>query len=117
MRGLVVALVNDLQSHMMKEEGILFPYIEALDAGETSGSCFGTAANPIRMMMAEHDAAGALLDELRRVTGHYMLPGDACLSFRALYEQLENLEVDLCRHMHLENDVLFPRALELERSV
>jgi regulator of cell morphogenesis and NO signaling len=116
-RGLVVALVNDLEPHMMKEEQILFPYVEALETGEVSSSCFGTVANPIRVMMMEHESVGEILVELRRVTSGYALPEDACLSFRALYERLADLEQDLHRHIHLENDVLFPRALQLEASV
>lgn len=114
--SLVQRLVGDLMPHMMKEEMILFPYVEQLEAGDASPSCFGTIQNPIRMMMMEHDAAADLLAELRRVTENYALPGDACISFRALYERLQDLEQDLHRHIHLENNVLFPRAVELESS-
>jgi regulator of cell morphogenesis and NO signaling len=116
-RRLSVALINDLLPHMQKEEMILFPYVEALESGEPPASCFGTVANPIRVMMMEHEAAGDILLELRRVTAGYALPEDACLSFRALYEQLANLEADLHRHIHIENNLLFPRALELEQSL
>jgi regulator of cell morphogenesis and NO signaling len=113
---LVGALANDLIPHMMKEERILFPYVEGLENGGAEGSCFGTIANPLRQMMMEHESVGDLLIKLRRATAHYRLPDDACLSFRALYERLEDLERDLHQHIHLENNIHFPRALELERA-
>lgn len=119
-RRLFRALEGELRPHMMKEEQILFPYILELEAAaEGSGrpaSCFGTVAGPIRVMMAEHESAGAILAALRGTTKDYALPGDACLSFRALYERLADLEQDLHRHIHLENNLLFPRALALEEA-
>jgi regulator of cell morphogenesis and NO signaling len=118
---LVKELTNDLIPHMQKEETILFPYVAALEAATFSGSepplpFFGTVRNPIRMMMAEHDAAAETLRALRTVTCDYALPDDACLSFRALYERLAELEQDLHQHIHLENNVLFPRAAAMEES-
>jgi regulator of cell morphogenesis and NO signaling len=68
------------------------------------------------MMLAEHETVGELLLQARRATSGYKLPEDACLSFRALYERLVELEEDLHRHIHLENNLLFPRAAELEES-
>ena len=114
-------LAEDLAPHMQKEERILFPYIAALEEAVGEGtepppSCFGTVRNPIRMMMAEHDAAGELLRELRGVTSDYSLPPDGCTSFAALYAGLRGLEEDLHRHIHLENNILFPRALRLEQA-
>lgn len=111
---LAQALCDELIPHMFKEENILFPYIESMENEENAASCFGTVANPIRMMMMEHETAGELLAKLRTTTNDYTLPGDACLSFRALYERLTDLEHDLHIHIHLENNLLFPRALELE---
>ncbi|HLJ74559.1 MAG TPA: iron-sulfur cluster repair di-iron protein [Thermoanaerobaculia bacterium] len=111
---LVQQLVADLMPHMMKEEQILFPYVEQLEEGDAPPPFFGTVQNPIRMMMMEHDAVADVLVELRSITNNYALPGDACISFRALYERLQDLEQDLHRHIHLENNVLFPRAVELE---
>lgn len=111
---LVQQLITDLLPHMMKEEQILFPYVEELEAGNAAPPFFGTIQNPIHMMMMEHDAAADLLQQLRAVTANYTLPGDACISFRALYERLQDLEQDLHRHIHLENNVHFPRAAELE---
>ncbi len=117
---LVQRLAEDLEPHLLKEEQILFPYIleleAAADAGGRPESCFGTVRNPIRMMMREHDAAGEILAELRTVTGSYVAPEDACTSFQALYAGLRELETDLHRHIHLENNVLFPRALALEEG-
>ncbi len=118
---LVHQLAGDLAPHMQKEEQILFPYILALEEAAQVGtepppSCFGTVRNPIRMMMMEHDAAGDLLRELRAATSGYAPPADACTSFQALYAGLVKLEEDLHRHIHLENNVLFPRALALEEQ-
>ncbi len=113
---LVVRLAEDLAPHMMKEEQILFPYVIALEAGELGEGCFGTVRNPIRVMMAEHDAAGELLLELRAVTNGYAPPADACPSYQALYAGLRDLEADLHRHIHLENNVLFPGAVALEEG-
>jgi regulator of cell morphogenesis and NO signaling len=116
--ALIEDLIADLVPHMTKEEQILFPYVDALqDSAEPPQSCFGTVKNPIRMMMLEHDTAALKLQELRAVTDEYALPDDACLSFRALYERLMDLEQDLLRHIHLENNVLFPRAAMLEGAL
>lgn len=113
------ALCADLKPHMFKEEQILFPYILALASANSENSAapfapFGTVNNPIRMMMMEHDAAGEILGELRTVTSDYRTPSDGCISYRTLYEALETLEKDLHQHIHLENNILFPRAIELE---
>ncbi len=113
---LVQQLVSDLLPHMMKEEQVLFPYIEELESGDPQPPFFGTVQNPIRMLMMEHDAAAEILQQLRATTENYALPEDACISFRALYEQLTDLEQDLHRHIHLENNILFPRAAELEAT-
>jgi regulator of cell morphogenesis and NO signaling len=118
----VQALTEELSSHLMKEEQILFPYIEKLEQPATTGaaatprSCFGSVSNPIHMMMLEHDSAGDALRELRRLTNNYELPAEACMSYRGLFEGLLRFEADLHQHIHLENNILFPRAVELERS-
>jgi regulator of cell morphogenesis and NO signaling len=122
MRGLVMQLIEELEPHMAKEEMILFPYVRALEeAGLTGGplpyACFDSIGSPISVMLREHDVAGELLVILRATSNDYALPGDACLSFRAFYEQLQQLEEDLHRHIHLENNVLFPRAITLESAV
>jgi len=112
-------LSADLMPHMFKEERVLFPYISALakaDAANTPApfAPFGTVKNPVRMMMMEHDVAGEILRDIRKVTSDYTTPSDGCISYRTLYEALEALEKDLHQHIHLENNILFPRAVELE---
>src|SRR5512133_653764 len=111
------ALVADLMPHMMKEEQILFPFIGQLEQGLSGSSCFGTVQSPIRVMELEHEAVGALLVELRELTGAYTVPADGCATFRALYEGFETLEQDLHLHIYLENQILHPRAVALESSV
>jgi len=117
---LVTRLWADLNPHMFKEEQILFPYIVAMaEAADQNWAVplapFGTVNNPIRMMMREHDTAGEILRELRMITSDYTVPADACISYQTLYQALENLEKDLHQHIHLENNVLFPKAVDLER--
>ena len=112
-------LCADLKPHMFKEEHVLFPYIAATEEAEKKGqpvpfAPFGTVKNPIRMMMMEHDTAGDILRELRAVTTDYRVPSDVCISYQTLYQALEGLEKDLHQHIHLENNVLFPKALKLE---
>ena len=80
-------------------------------------SFFGTVNNPIRMMMREHDTAGEILRALRALTSDYKVPPDACISYQTLYEALENFEKDLHQHIHLENNLLFPKALDLENAL
>ncbi len=113
-------LIEDLEPHIVKEEQILFPYVVSLDAAAGSGtapdSCFGTVQNPIRMMMREHDDVAEILTELRAVTKGYVAPGDGCASFEALYSGLTALEADLHRHIHLENNILFPAVCALEEG-
>jgi regulator of cell morphogenesis and NO signaling len=114
-------LAEELTTHLMKEEQILFPYIvrseeSSLQHEPASPSCFGSVENPIRMMMSEHDSAGEALREIRRLTADYKLPEDACTSFRALYKLLQEFEADLHQHIHKENNILFPRAMQLCRA-
>lgn len=109
---LVVELQADLVPHLAKEERVLFPAIHALATG-TRSFPFGSVANPIRTMNLEHEQAGELLAELRRVTGGYRVPDDGCASYRSLYERLDALELDTHLHIHKENHVLFPAALQL----
>lgn len=113
------SLHDDLIEHMQKEEIILFPYILDLENTFKHGLTaafppFGTVKNPVRMMMAEHDTAGELLRNMREITNEYALPEGACPSYTALYHRLADLERDLHQHIHLENNLLFPKAIELE---
>lgn len=116
--GKVTELLNELITHLKKEEQILFPYIKKLEAaaGTSMPSPFGTIRNPIWMMESDHEAVGVLLQELRALTGDYTLPADACNSYSLLYRMLQDLEADLHIHIHLENNILFPKAIRLEQS-
>ncbi len=116
------ALCDELIPHMRKEEKVLFPYIKVLAAVVSTNipvaePHFGTVKNPVRMMMTEHDSAGDLLREMRQLSNDYTLPQGACPSYTGLFFGLEELEKDLHRHIHLENNVLFPQAIELEQKV
>ena len=116
------AIADEMTHHMLKEERVLFPYITALAAAARTGvrlvpAPFGSAANPIRMMEAEHESAGATMAEIRRLSGNYEPPGDACTTFKVSYQELEAFESDLHRHVHLENNILFPKALRLEAEL
>ena len=122
LRTIFGELTASLLPHMQKEEMVLFPYIEALQGSLVNGSAlpkphFGTVNNPIRMMMSDHDIDGDRLRRMREITNGYVLPEGACPSYGALYAGLADLERDLHRHIHLENNVLFPAATALERRV
>lgn len=115
-------LCADLAPHLMKEEQILFPYITQLENYKNGNNfvsmpCFGSVRNPVGMMMREHDTAGDILRKMREVSNNYKLPEGACPSFTALYTRIEALEKDLHQHIHLENNVLFPRAMALENEI
>lgn len=97
----------DLEPHLAKEEAVLFPAIRRAADGPTS-QALGSLSEPIGVMLAEHDRAGDLLARLRQAAGDYVVPDDGCASYRSLYERLAHLEADTHRHIHLENNVLFP---------
>jgi len=114
-------LGEELIQHMMKEEQILFPYITNLEESEnrkqrTAPPHFGTVQNPIRMMLQEHENAGAVLRTMRTRTDNYRLPAGACAGYETLFDALQDFEHDLHQHIHLENNILFPRALQLEEK-
>lgn len=114
-------LAQELTSHMWKEEMVLFPYISRMEEAVTEGepvlpAPFGTVANPVNMMEHEHDAAGEALRALRSSSKDYVAPEGACGSYQALYRGLEEFEADLHQHIHLENNILFPRALAMEKG-
>lgn len=119
---LVRTVSEDLTSHLAREEAVLFPYITNLErnvtqCGPPALGCFVTVKNPIRMMMAEHDAAGELLEQIRRLSGNYSAPEGACPTYRGFYQSLDEFARDLHQHVHLENNILFPRAIGMEESV
>jgi regulator of cell morphogenesis and NO signaling len=104
----------ELEGHLAKEEMVLFPWVRNLAGGRNEGFHCGTLRNPIRVMLYEHDAAGEALVQLHRITGGFVVPEGACSALGVLYRELGELERDLRRHIHLENDILFPRAIALE---
>lgn len=112
----------ELLQHMQKEERILFPYIKQMVKAKRE-NChllkpnFGSVQNPINMMNAEHEMAGDALKEIANLTKNYTPPEWACNTFKALYAKLEEFEQDLHLHVHLENNILFPKAIELEKSL
>jgi regulator of cell morphogenesis and NO signaling len=119
---LYVTLAQELNSHFAKEEKILFPFIKALVVAKQTGNTEAlhnqfSVAGPIQMMEADHDAAGEILAEISEVTNQYTAPQGACNSFQFLYRKLKELEDDLHQHIHLENNILFPKALNLEREL
>jgi iron-sulfur cluster repair di-iron protein len=116
---LLEALTTDLLPHMLKEEQVLFPYVDQLEGAEQTGGLpptpfFGTVKNPVRMMMLEHDRVGELFAKLREITADYTTPPSACFSYRELYRRLDELEVLTHEHIHMENNLYFPRAVALE---
>ncbi len=114
----VDALSTELRSHMMKEERILFPIIRQLTHADTLPSMHcGELANPIGVMEAEHETVAGALESMRRLTDGFAPPEWACNTYRALLDGLHELELDLHRHIHKENNILFPRALELEAAL
>ena len=121
-RRLFAEVAREMIMHMQKEEQILFPYIDALEKatiahGSVEPPFFQTVRNPIHAMMKEHDAAGELVKQIRKASLEYTTPADACTSYKALYQDLKEFEADLHQHVHLENNILFPRSVEMETAV
>lgn len=124
--SLIHKLVDDVNSelmaHMVKEERVLFPYIKELVAAKANtqslhAAHFGTVQNPINMMEMEHETVGNNLADIRNLTNDYTLPADACGSYSFFYRLLNEFEEDLHLHVHLENNILFPKALETEKQI
>jgi regulator of cell morphogenesis and NO signaling len=121
MQQVFSALREEIEMHLQKEEQVLFPHIRRMeDYAEGSGPrpiihCI-TVRNPVQQMELEHDHAGHALEEMREAADGYRLPEDACEAFHALYDALQELEADLHEHIHLENNILFPRAIALEQN-
>ncbi|MCK6439893.1 MAG: iron-sulfur cluster repair di-iron protein [Planctomycetes bacterium] len=116
-REIYVSMAGELNLHMQKEEHILFPLIRQLETA-TSAPRFhcGTVENPINVMLMEHDSTGEALAAIRKATKDYAPPPDACNTYRAMLDGLAQLERDTHQHIHLENNVLFPRAQALENA-
>ncbi len=121
MRNEFRGLAQELSMHMMKEEMVLFPYISRMEEAVIAHEPvlpppFGSVQNPITMMEHEHDSAGNALRSMREASHDYSAPADACVSFQTLYKALAEFEADLHQHIHLENNVLFPRAIAMENG-
>lgn len=115
-------LAEELLSHMRKEEMILFPMvIDLVQAPEeeatTFNSRFGALQSAVRVMEAEHDDAGSLMQQIREETNNFTPPSNACNTWRVTYGMLGEFESDLFQHIHLENNILFPKALAMEPAV
>ena len=120
LRDTFARATSDLDAHMAKEEHILFPHIVSM-ARRTAGdppvrSPFGSLQNPIRAMEHEHLEAGDAFERMRALTDGFTPPADACNTYRLCYRELARFEQDLHRHVHLENHLLFPRAVRLEHA-
>ncbi len=114
-------LGQELLMHCMKEEQILFPYIIEMEKAvaqrrAAAPPMFGTVRNPVQMMIMEHDSAGEALRSMREASAGFTAPADACVSFQTLYRAMAEFEADLHQHIHLENNILFPRAVEMENG-
>lgn len=114
-------LSQELMTHMMKEEMVLFPYIERMEESIIQNEPvlpgpFGSVQNPVSMMEHDHDSAGAALRSIRKAANDFAPPEDACVSYQTLYKALAAFEADLHQHIHLENNILFPRAVAMEKG-
>lgn len=115
-------VASEMIMHMQREEQILFPYIEALERAANGHQSveppfFQTVRNLVHAMMKEHDAAGELVTQIRSLTSDYLVPAHASRSFEVLYEALGEFDADFHQHVYLENNILFPRAIEMEAAV
>ncbi len=119
---LVVEVNAELSAHLVKEEKVLFPYVKELVAAKEKNqharaAHFGSVQTPINRMEVEHELVGKNMAEIRTLSNNYALPEDACASYSLLYKMLAEFEDDLFTHIHLENNILFPKALEIEKQL
>jgi regulator of cell morphogenesis and NO signaling len=120
-RAVFAGLSQELTTHLMKEEMVLFPFIERMEEAVIQSepvlpAPFGSLQNPVAMMKHEHDSAGGALSAIRKASGEFTPPADACISYQTLYKALAAFEADLHQHIHLENNILFPRAIAMEQA-
>lgn len=120
--NLFMQSAQSLMSHFEKEEQMLFPYIRLLAKSRKSGGQlpapgFGTVENPIAVMIDEHETEGDRFAEIAKLTNNYEPPQDACNTYRVAFHKLREFEDDLHMHIHLENNILFPKAVELETEL
>ena len=119
---LFIEVANELTAHLKKEELMLFPYIKQLEKASKDNTTptpphFGTVNNPIEMMEHEHENAGDIFKTIAKLSNNYTPPEEACNTFKALYAKLQEFEQDLHQHIHLENNILFPKAIQLEKQL
>jgi regulator of cell morphogenesis and NO signaling len=112
----------ELDTHFMREEKVVFPFIKALVLAKRTGNFEAlnsqpSLTEPIRLMEVDHEAAGDILEQIQKLSSNYTPPGDACNSYQFLYKKLKDLDEDLHQHIHLENNILFPKALKLDREL
>lgn len=110
---------RDFEQHMMKEEVILFPRIKQLEEAFNNGTSLETLQlqSPINVMLYEHDSAHKLTEEIKKLTNNYTAPENACTTFRVALDELKIFESDLHQHVHLENNILFPKALRMQEEL
>lgn len=112
-------MTDALLQHLWKEENILFPYGKSLDGGSSGFQQrvpFGSVEAPISMMQGDHEREGSRLFRLRELTNGYSVPSDGCNTYRVVFSQLSEFDSDLIQHIHLENNILFPRLIKLEQG-
>jgi len=119
---LIGRMSDELMPHMIKEEKVLFPYIKELVVAKNKGASvnqasFNSVTNPINIMEADHAIVGEDMEEINTLSNNYQIPSDACASYSLLYRMLKDFEEDLHIHIHLENNILFPKAVELEKQL
>jgi len=115
-------LKEELLNHMQKEEKVLFPYIRKMNIAyknsfEMAFPPFGTVENPLKIMESEHESAGRMMAAINKLSGRYVPPANACGTYKVLYQELKEFEQDLHKHVFIENNILFPKALELEKNL
>lgn len=121
--AIVEEVGTELLNHAVKEERVVFPYIKEIYAAKINGTplqqnaSLGSVRGPINLMEMEHEVVGRSVDKIREISNNYALPEDACASYSLLYKMLEEFEDDLHVHVHLENNILFPKALEIEKQL
>ena len=118
---LFIGSAQDLAAHMKKEELILFPFIKQMVEAKKKGEPlpaprFGTVENPVAMMKHEHEAEGERFVKIAELTNNYEFPDDACGTYQVTYRMLEDFQNDLHKHIHLENNILFPKAIAMEKT-
>ena len=112
--------LNDLLSHLMKEDSVLFPFIYTMledGAAAKNSACFGSIEMPISVTMHEHDQEGERFRKISELTNGYTIPADACRSYTTMMKQLQQFEKDLHEHIHIENNIIFPEAIQRAKSL